>query len=49
MKRITEDVGLLLLTVRYDLPSGAAVTTLATDLAVGRLDRASNAVCSSTR
>jgi hypothetical protein len=36
--------------VRYEFPSGAAVTTLIADLAAGRLDRASiAAVCSSSR
>ena len=36
--------------VRYEFPSGAAVITLAADLAAGRLDRASiPAVCPSTR
>ena len=36
--------------VRYEFPSGAAVITLAADLAAGRLDRASiAALCPSTR
>jgi hypothetical protein len=36
--------------VRYEFPSGAAVTTLVADLAAGRLDRTSiAAVCPSTR
>jgi hypothetical protein len=36
--------------VRYEFPSGAAVITLAADLAAGRLDRASiAAVCPSSR
>ena len=36
--------------VRYEFPSGAAVITLAADLAAGRLDRASiAAACPSTR
>lgn len=37
-------------TVRYEFPAGAAVVTVAADLAAGRLDRASiGAVCSSGR
>ena len=42
--------GAMLRRVRYEFPSGAAVITLAADLAAGRLDRASiAAVCPSTR
>jgi hypothetical protein len=50
-QRITDDFGAIdLRRVRYEFPSGAAVITLAADLAAGRLDRASiAAVCPSTR